>query len=88
MHYKGILQDTKSGIEGVPTYIDVLKDLYLHSIIDYKLLTPSALHYIRQGRIGSVFSSYYFRASILNPYLIYSLKEIDPVRSQGEETNT
>jgi len=73
MHYKGILQDTKSGIEGVPTYIDVLKDLYVHSIIDYKLLTPSASDYIEKGRIGSVFSSFYFRASIMNPYLVYSL---------------
>lgn len=73
IHYKGILQDTKSGIEGVPTYIDVLKDLYLHSIIDYKLLTPSASDYIAKGRIGSVFSSFYFRASIMNPYLVYSL---------------
>ena len=73
MHYKGILQDTKSGLDGVPTYIDVLKDLYLRSIIDYKLLTPSASHYIKEGRIGSVFSSFYFRASIMNPYLVYSL---------------
>lgn len=73
MHYKGILQDTKSGIEGIPTYIDVLNDLYLHSIIDYKLLTPSASDYIAKGRIGSVFSSFYFRASIMNPYLVYSL---------------
>jgi hypothetical protein len=73
MHYKGILQDTRSGIEGVPTYVDVLKDLYLHSIIDYKLLTPSASDYIAKGRIGSVFSSFYFRASIMNPYLVFSL---------------
>jgi len=73
MHYKGILQDTKSGLDGIPTYIDVLKDLYLQSIIDYKLLTPSASHYIKEGRIGSVFSSFYFRASIMNPYLVYSL---------------
>jgi hypothetical protein len=73
MHYKGILQETKSGLEGVPTYMDVLKDLYIHSIIDYKLLTPSASDYIAKGRIGSVFSSFYFRASIMSPYLVYSL---------------
>jgi hypothetical protein len=73
MHYKGILQETKSGLEGVPTYLDVLKDLYIHSIIDYKLLTPSASDYIAKGRIGSVFSSFYFRASIMSPYLVYSL---------------
>jgi hypothetical protein len=73
MHYKGILEDTKSGLDGVPTYMDVIKDLYVNSIIDYKLLTPSASDYIEKGRIGSVFSSFYFRASIMNPYLVYSL---------------
>jgi hypothetical protein len=75
MHYKDILQNTKSGMENVSTYIDVLKDLYEKSIIDYKLLTPSASHYIQNGRIGSVFSSYFFRASIMNPYLVYSLNK-------------
>jgi hypothetical protein len=75
MFYKEILQLTKSGMENNPSFMDVLYDLYVEHIIDYKLLTPSALHYIREGRIGSVFSSYYFRASILNPYLIYSLNK-------------
>jgi len=75
IHYQDILEKTKSGIENVPTFFSVLKDLYLHSIIDYKLLTPSGLHYIREGRIGSVFSSYYFRASIMNPYFVYSLNQ-------------
>ena len=28
---------------------------------------------MKNGRLGSVFSSYYFRASIMNPYLVYSL---------------
>lgn len=73
MFYKEILKLTQSGMENNPTFMNVLHDLYIENIIDYKLLTPSALHYIRDGRIGSVFSSYYFRASILNPYLIYSL---------------
>jgi hypothetical protein len=75
IHYKDILQNTKSGIENIPTFIDMLKDLYLKNIIDYKILTPSSLFYMKNGRLGSVFSSYYFRASILNPYLIYSLNE-------------
>lgn len=72
MHFKDILQKTKSGF-GLPTYLDVLLELYTKEIIDYKILTPSALKYIRDGRIGSVFSSFYFRASIMNPYLVYSL---------------
>jgi hypothetical protein len=73
LHYKDILENTKSGIDNVPTYMEVITDLYLHNIIDYKILTPSALFYIQEGRLGSVFSSFYFRASIMNPFLVYSL---------------
>ena len=43
MHMIDILQNTKSGIENIPTYMDVLNDLYLKNIIDYKILTPSSL---------------------------------------------
>jgi hypothetical protein len=75
MYYKDILQNTKSGIDNVPTYMDVVKDLFVRYIIDYKIVTPSALHYVEKGRLGSVFSSFYFRASIMNPYLVYSLNK-------------
>jgi len=75
IHWRDILQNTKSGIENIPTFIDVLQDLFLKDIIDYKILTPSSLFYLKNGRLGSVFSSYYFRASIMNPYLVYSLNE-------------
>ena len=75
LHMIDILHKTKSGIDNVPTFFDVLFNLYFNGIIDYKLLTPSALHYIQKGRIGSVFSSYFFRASIMNPYLVYSLNQ-------------
>lgn len=73
IHFTDILKNTKSGINNIPTFLDVLFDLYLKEIIDYKILTPSAIHYMNHGRIGSVFSSFYFRASIMNPYLVYSL---------------
>jgi 16S rRNA G966 N2-methylase RsmD len=75
MFYKEILKDTKSGIDNNPTFFDVLEDLYVRNIIDYKILTPSAIHYMKNGRLGSVFSSFYFRASIMNPYLVYSLNQ-------------
>lgn len=75
IHYKDILENTRSGIDNIPTYLQVLTDLYKNNIIDYKLLTPSALLYINNGRIGSIFSSFFFRASIMNPYLVYSLNE-------------
>jgi hypothetical protein len=73
LHFRNILQKTKSGLQGLPSFLDVLFDLYTRNIIDYKILTPSALHYLEAGRIGSVFSSFYFRASIMNPYLVFSL---------------
>jgi hypothetical protein len=75
VHFDDILQNTKSGLENVPSFLDMLSDLYLKNIIDYKILTPSAIHYMNEGRLGSVFSSYYFRASIMNPYLVFSLNK-------------
>lgn len=75
LHFRNILQKTKSGLQGLPSFLDVLLDLYTRNIIDYKILTPSALHYLEAGRIGSVFSSFYFRASIMNPYLVFSLNK-------------
>jgi hypothetical protein len=75
MFYKEILKDTRSGMDNNPTFFDVLGDLYLRNIIDYKILTPSAIFYMKNGRLGSVFSSFYFRASIMNPYLVYSLNQ-------------
>jgi hypothetical protein len=75
LHFRNILQKTKSGLQGLPSFLDVLIDLYTRHIIDYKIITPSALHYLEAGRIGSVFSSFYFRASIMNPYLVFSLNK-------------
>lgn len=75
IHYKNILKDTTTDIENIPTFLNVLIDFYVNNIIDYKLLCKSSIHYIKNGRIGSVFSSYFFRASIMNPYVVYSLNE-------------
>lgn len=75
LHYLDILQNTKSGLYNTPSYLQVLIDLYNSYIIDYKLLTPSAIYYLKNNRFGGVFSSFYFRASIMNPYLVYSLNE-------------
>jgi hypothetical protein len=73
MHYRDILRETRSGLPNVPTFLEVLENLYKNFVIDYKILTPSARFYMKEGRLGSVFSSFYFRASIMNPYLVYSL---------------
>jgi len=73
LHMMDILKNTSSGLENTPTFLVMLDNLYRNNIIDYKILTPSALDYMHKGRLGSVFSSFYFRASIMNPYLVYSL---------------
>ena len=75
LFYREILEETKSGISNVPSFWTVMTDFYLRGRIDYKLITPSALHYMRENKISSNFSSFYFRASIMNPYLVYSLQE-------------
>lgn len=74
MYFFDILQNTKSGFK-IKTYLEALFDLFNNKIIDYKILSPSALYYIRKNGFGGVMSSFYFRASILNPYLIYSLNK-------------
>ena len=75
MHFEQLVYKTQPGLPNIRNYGSMLTDIYRNKVIDYKILTPSALHYIEMGRIGSVYSSYYFRASILNPYLVYSLNE-------------
>lgn len=73
---KEILTDTKSGFDNKPSFMDVLFDLYQYpdSIIDYKLITPSAIYYTKNERIGSIFSSFYFRASIMSPVLVHNIR--------------
>lgn len=74
MHMYDILLNTKSGyISKQRSYLDMLFDLFNNNIIDYQILAPNSLHYIRNNGFGGVLSSLYFRASIMNPYLIYSL---------------
>ena len=75
LHFEQILEKTSSGVNNLPTYLRVAKDFFNNLIIDYKLLSNSGLDFITKGRFGSVLSSFYFRASILNPYLVYSLNK-------------
>jgi len=73
IHYLGILKNTTSDIPNVRPYLCVLEDLFRRWVVYYKLVTPSAIHYFQQDVIGSILSAYTFRASIMNPYLVYSI---------------
>ena len=75
MYFFDLFVNTDTSVANVVPFGIMLNDLYNKELIDYKILTPSALHYIAKGRLGSVFSSYYFRASIMNPFLVYSMQE-------------
>lgn len=73
MFWREILRDTQTDLHS-KTYLTVLEDLYKHNIINHKLLAPTALGYLATGHIGRIFAFYYFRASIMNPYVVYSLQ--------------
>ena len=77
IYYREILQQTKSGIKGLNVYLDVITNLFNNYIIDYKLVTPSGIRYIKNNHFGSIMSAFYFRASILNPVVIYSIYNLE-----------
>lgn len=68
-----ILEQTQPGLENLKPFLVMLKDFYLHKRIDYKLVTPSVLKYVtgRPQKISGMYAGLYFRASIMNPYLVY-----------------
>jgi len=73
LYYKDILLYTQTDIKNVRPFLEVIFELYNKNIIDYKLLTPSAIALIKQNKLASVLSGFYFRSSILNPAVIYTL---------------
>jgi hypothetical protein len=75
LFYLDILQNTKSGSNNIISFFNVIYNLFVNYTIDYKILTPSSIIYLRKGTLSGIFSSFYFRASILNPYVIYSLNK-------------
>lgn len=75
MHYREILLETTTELGHLKPYLQVSIDLFKHWRIDYKLLTPSGIHFISTGHFANIMSGFYFRASIMNPYLVYSLNK-------------
>lgn len=73
LYFSEILEETETGIKNLKSYLRMIKDFFNHLIIDYKLLTPSVLSLLERVGPGPVFAGLYFRASIMNPYLVYSI---------------
>jgi len=75
VYFKELLLETKTDISNVRPFLEVIYDLFNNNIIDYKLLTPSAIELFKKNSFGSVLSGFYFRSSILNPVVIYTLSK-------------
>jgi hypothetical protein len=73
IYLNDIMKNTKTIHKSTPSYLNVIIDLFKFNIIDYKLLTPSVIACIENKKFSSMLSALYFRASIMNPFLVYSL---------------
>jgi hypothetical protein len=73
LYFEEIMKNTGTIHKNIRPYMEVIMELFKFHIIDYKLLTPSVLGCITDGKFGSMLSAIYFRASIMNPYLVYSI---------------
>ena len=73
IHLKGILIDTKTIQPNIRNFLEVILDLFKHRIVDYKLVTPSSLALIEKNKLSSILSGYYFRSSIMNPTIPFSV---------------
>ena len=72
-YYNDILFETKSVNSNSPSFMYVIKDLFNNLIIDYKIVTPSTLANLEKNKLPAMLSGLYFRASVMNPYLVFLL---------------
>jgi len=73
MYFQDILKNTATELNNLRPFLEVIDDLFKHWVIDYKLVCPSTIQYFKKNVFGALLSSFYFRASIMNPYLCYSI---------------
>ena len=73
LFFKGILHDTRTNFESQKTYLEMLIKFFNHRIVDNRLVAPSVLDLMSKGSPGGVFSGLFTKASIMNPYLVYTL---------------
>jgi hypothetical protein len=76
MFYLETLRDTSPGHNITLSFLDVLHGLFVTYRLDTKLLAPAYLKFVRDGgNLSTILSSYFFRASILNPYVVFSINK-------------
>lgn len=85
MYYKEILQETSTVQPNLRPYLEVILELYRDQILDYKLVTPSVIEMMFKNQFSNVLSGLYFRSSIMNPIVPYSLSMHPSVTSKGNK---
>jgi len=75
IYYKDLLFYTQTNIKGLRPFLEVIIDLFNNKLIDYKLITPCAISMMKKNIFSSILSGFYFRSSILNPSVIYTLSK-------------
>jgi len=75
LYFKEILLITKTDVRNIRPFLEVLFDIMNLLIIDYKLVTPSGLKYIKENQFSNILSAYYFRSSIMNPSIPFLLSK-------------
>jgi len=73
MYFKEILLDTGTIQPNLRNFLEVIIDLFKKQLIDYKLVTPSSIDLISQKKLSNILSGLYFRSSIMNPVIPYTL---------------
>ena len=75
IYYDDLLFYTKTDIKGLRPFLEVIMDLFNNRLIDYKLVTPCAISMMKKNIFSCMLSGFYFRSSILNPSVIYTLSK-------------
>lgn len=75
IYYEDLLLYTQTDIKGLRPFLEVLFDLFNNKTIDYKLVTPCAISMMKNDIFSSMLSGFYFRSSILNPSVVYTLSK-------------
>jgi hypothetical protein len=76
LHLNNILLNTQTDLPNLKPFLKILIDFFVYNIIDYKLITPSILDLIKNKGFASVMSGIYFKASIMNPYLVFNISKL------------
>lgn len=75
LYMRDLWQRTKMSLGLTNSFFVVLLQLCNEKVVDYKLLTRSGLGLIQSNKFAPAMSSFYFRSSVLNPALVYTLSK-------------